>query len=202
MGTLRINRHVLLYLLESNRLESKEYVQLSDYHGFNHIDVMKLDPLEHLREISWRRPLTEAEKAELRALLTAHPEAHTDWETEAQISELLGRLPDAPVPSNLTARVLAAIELDEKTAVQAPAWRRWIHLRWLPRTALAALCLGTGLLTYHQIRAAQRHEIGHSIVAVSDAAPPLPPDVLQDFDAIRRLNPKPAADTELLALLQ
>ena len=67
---------------------------------------MKHDSVhERLREILWRRPLTAAEAAELRAWLAAHPDAAADWATEQQLSRAVRRLADAPVPSNFTARV-------------------------------------------------------------------------------------------------
>ncbi len=72
---------------------------------------MSNDPTyNRLRELSWRRKLTGAEEAELRAWLAAHPDAQADWEAEAGLNAALGRLPDAPVPSNFTARVLQAVE--------------------------------------------------------------------------------------------
>ena len=62
------------------------------------------DPIyNRLRELSWRRQLTAPEKAELRAWLTAHPEAQSEWEAEAGLNATLRRLPDAPVPGNFTA---------------------------------------------------------------------------------------------------
>ena len=68
---------------------------------------MKNEPLQNpLRELVWRRKLTDAE----RAGLGAQPEVQADLEIESRLSETLARLPDAPVPSNFTARVLQAVE--------------------------------------------------------------------------------------------
>ena len=59
---------------------------------------MTNDPLYHqLLEQSWRRKLTDAEEAGLRAWLAAHPEAQPDWDAEAGLSEALGALPNVPV---------------------------------------------------------------------------------------------------------
>src|SRR5947207_1198597 len=81
---------------------------------------MTNDPrYHHLRELSWRRQLTGAEEAELRAWLAAQPEAQAGWEAEAELNEALGRLADAPVSTNFTTRVLQAVELE--AAAQAPA---------------------------------------------------------------------------------
>src|ERR1700690_4482069 len=74
---------------------------------FNPEDTMKDEPLQNpLRELVWRRKLTEAERAGLRA----PPETQADLEFESLLTEGLARLPDAPVPSNFTARVLQAAE--------------------------------------------------------------------------------------------
>ena len=96
---------------------------------------MTNDPIyNHLRELSWRRKLTGAEEAQLRVWLAAHPGAQADWDTEAGLNSALGRLPDVPVPSNFTARVLqevqsgaaAELRLDERK------WQFWRRRRWLP----------------------------------------------------------------------
>src|SRR5438132_499646 len=96
------------------------------------------DPLHHTwRQLSWRRKLTPAEEAELRRWLEANPSAQADWESEAALTDTLGRLPDVPVASNFTARVLQAVEREDSTArnpSQSPSswWRRF---RWAPRAA-------------------------------------------------------------------
>src|SRR6185436_14507392 len=104
---------------------------------------MNPDPVyKRLRELSWRRPLTESEQAELRAWLAAHPEAEDDWETEKHLSAMLHKLPDAPVPSNFTARVRQAVEQETAAAGRRPGFpSRWAG-RWrvfLPRTAAAVV---------------------------------------------------------------
>jgi anti-sigma factor RsiW len=154
-----------------------------------------------LLEESWRRKLTASEEGELRAWLAAHPEAQSDWEAEGELNEALGRLADAPMPTNFTARVLQAVELEGATESCGRAWA-WQWWRWLlPKAAAAAVVLGAGLLAYHQHEVTKRVELAQSVAAVSEAAIPSP-DALQDFEAIRRLNPAPPADKELLALLQ
>src|SRR5437879_8108066 len=125
---------------------------------------MAPDPFyRKLLEISWRRKLTESEAAELQAWLAAHPEIHAEWQEEAQLNELLEALPDAPMPSNFTARVLAEVEREEKLQARAggSSWRFWNWpFRWLPRAAFAAVVLGSGLLAYHQhVIARERREL-------------------------------------------
>src|SRR2546430_17246944 len=95
------------------------------------------DPFyKRLSELGWRGKLTATEEAELRAWLAAHSEAQGQWQTEASLSEALNRLPDVPVPTNFTARVLEAVKLEAAAAERArslggPKWH-W-PLRWLSR---------------------------------------------------------------------
>jgi anti-sigma factor RsiW len=157
-----------------------------------------------LRELSWRRKLTDAEEAQLRALLESRPEAQADWDAEATLNAALGRLPDAPVPSNFTARVLQTVEREAAAELRQGErkWQFWRRLRWLPKVAFAAVVLGTGLVSYHQIQAARFAEYAHSVAAVSGVASLPSPEVLKDFDAIRASNPTPVPDEQLLAALK
>lgn len=164
------------------------------------------DPLyNRLRELGWRGKLTAADKKELRAWLAAHSEAQSEWETEAGLSKALGRLPDVPVPTNFTARVLQAVEIETAPTRRAEsprgAWWQWPR-RWLPRAALAAVILGAGLFSVHEVRSARRTELAQSVAAVSEVSSLPSAEILKDFEAIRALNRTPSADEELLALLQ
>jgi anti-sigma factor RsiW len=166
---------------------------------------MTNDPIyNHLREVSWRRELSNAEEAELRNWLAAHPEAQADWQAEAGLNAGLGRLPDVPVPSNFTARVLQAVEREAVAELRRPQgkWLTWLWLRWLPKAAFAAVIVGVGLLSFHQVQAAHRKRLVESVAAVSAVSSLPGSDILRDFDAIRALNPAPAPDEQLLAVLQ
>jgi hypothetical protein len=170
------------------------------------VTFMKNDPYYHnLLEISWRRKLTEAEQAQLRAWLAAHPEKQADWEVEAGLNAALGRLPDALVPTNFASRVMQAVQR-EKTGHRQPSLvlsRFWLwRLRWLPRAAFAAFLLGVALFSYREVRAARRAEIARSVAAIG-SVPSLPsPQILKDFDAIWAMDPSPPPDEELLMLLK
>ena len=167
---------------------------------------MTNDPTyNRLRELSWRRKLTASEDAELRAWLAAHPDALADWEAEAGLSEALGQLADATVPSNFTARVLQSVEREEAARLdrQREKWLVWRGWRWLPKVAVVAVVLSAGLVSYEQAaRAARRAEYARSVAAVSDVSSLPGPEALKDFDAIRVSNPTPVADEELLAALK
>jgi hypothetical protein len=159
---------------------------------------------QQLRETGWRRKLTEAEQAELRAHLAAQPEARTDWEAEAALTEGLDRLNDVPVASNFTARVLQAIEREtaaRSRMARSSSW--WQSLNWVPKAATMALVLGLSVAAYHHHQVATRAELAESLLAVTDVKSlPAHAEVLKDFEAIRRLSQTPPADEELLALLQ
>jgi hypothetical protein len=157
---------------------------------------------QDLRETSWRRKLTAGEEAELRIWLVAHPEAKADWEAEAGLNEALGRLPATPVSSNFTARVLLAVEREMAAGSRrrASSWN-WLWRPFLPRAAMAtmAFCLGLLLTGAKQKELARKAQ---SVAAVSEVASLPSPEILRDFEAIRRLNSTPPPDEELLALLK
>jgi len=153
-----------------------------------------------LREKSWRRKLTAAEEASMRAWLAEHPEAKADGELESRLNAALDKLPDAPVPSNFTARVLEAVAREE-AAVRRPAANRsrsfWRSL--LPKAAVAAVIFSAGLLTYHEHSVAKRAELVRGVKIVANGLSVPTPEVLQDFDTIRKVT---GPDPELIALMK
>ena len=155
-----------------------------------------------LRELSWQRKLTPAEAAELRAWLEAHPEARADWEAESQLTAALERLPQVPVSSNFTARVLQAVERDEQPAASPAPWWAWPRLRRLAIATCTAVAFGTTLLSYLVIQSHGRRELAQSVAAVAEVSAGPSLQDLQDFDAIRVSNPSPAPDEQLLAVLK
>jgi anti-sigma factor RsiW len=170
---------------------------------------MTNDPLERqFRELNWRRPLTAVEQARLRAWLETHPEAQADWATDAALTEAFERLPNVPVPSNFTARVLEAAERETARGQSSSrlSQRLWPwRLAWLTRAAVAALVLSTGLATFHHVRTIQvrqeRAESLQKLIAASGISSVTEPEILENFDTIRTLN-RPIADDELLQLLK
>jgi hypothetical protein len=163
------------------------------------------DQLYHqMREAAWRRKLTPAEDARLRAWLAAHPDQSADWEAESLLNDGLSRLPDVPMPSNFTAVVLQRVELESRTTTRGRSFtQRWKErLWWRPRLGFAALVLVVGLLSYESVQEMHRREIGRSVSVVSEVAGMPSPEALKDFDAIRALPSAPAPDEELLRLMQ
>lgn len=163
---------------------------------------MNHDPLyQRLKEIGWRRALTDAEQAELRAWLAAHPEAAAEIEQEAALNAALAKSPNAPISSNFTARVMAAIEQDEAAQRHATArpkgdwWRVFI-----PRFALATLVV-TGALGYRHNVATQRLELTNAAKQIADSRELSDIAVIEDFETIRSLIPaEVTVDENLLAM--
>ena len=165
---------------------------------------MATDPLfNQLREQSWRRELTSSEDAALRDWLAKHPEAQADWENETALNEALRRLPDAPLSSNFTSRVLHAVQQEQaaesrRTHRARMVW--WRRLAW--RFGLACVIGAAGFFSYEQFYAAHlRAQVKQSIVAVSAVSSLPSAEILENFEAIR-LSGTPAADEKLLSLLQ
>ena len=165
-------------------------------------EIMKDNELHSkLRESSWRRKLTEAELAGLRAYLAANPDARADWEMESALNAALTRLPDAPVPSNFTARVLQAVEREE---ARPTGWSwRWNWHTLVPRAAFAAAMIAFAGLALHQHEIySQRVVLARSVAFVTGRQPAPSLEALENFDPIRRMSQPQHADDELLALMQ
>ncbi len=161
---------------------------------------------QRLREISWERSLTPAEETLLAEWLTTHPADRADWELEQSLDGALDQLPDAPLSTNFTARLMQSIDLEEhredRRARDVSWWDFATPWRWVLRGGLASVILAAGLLTFHQVQVQQRQQLAESVAAVSNVSSMPSTEMLQDFEAIRALSPAPAADEELLALLQ
>lgn len=161
---------------------------------------MNTDPVnQRWRELAWRRRLTEAELAEWRA---AQPNAIADAETEAALSNALAALPDAPVPSNFTARVLQDLEREARRPSSRTRDWAWVWRVLVPRAAMASVVLGVGVFAYHRHQVAERVAVGQSIATFAGVASLPSPQILEDFDVIQRLDTTPPADRELVAWLQ
>ena len=158
---------------------------------------MKDEP-QHLRESLWHRKLTGAERAELHA----QPEILADLELESRLSEMLAKIPDAPVASNFTARLMQAVELEESR--QSRHWSfSWNWHALLPRVAVtAAVVLFAGVTFHHYELTSQRTALAKNVALVAGSQPLPSVDVLDNFDAIQRMSQPAHADEELLALLQ
>ena len=158
-----------------------------------------------LMEASWRRPLTDEEQACLDAWLRAHPAAQNEWEAEASLNRLLEQLPEAPVASNFTARVLQAVERESAATGRRESvldrFRRWF---WRPAPRLAWALVVAGLLgfAYHEHRSNVTSQVAKGLSVMANVATLSDPAVLQDFEAIQRMaKSAPDEDEELYAVL-
>lgn len=167
---------------------------------------MNKSEYQALIEAGWRRSLTDDEQARLDAWLRAHPEGHNEWESESTLNRLLQQLPDVPVSSNFTARVLRAVERESAAVVQRESLfdrvKQWFS-RPAPRVAWALLIAGLLGFGYHQHQTNVRGEMAKGLSVLANVAALSDPAVLQDFEAIQRLSQSaPSDDEELYALLQ
>jgi hypothetical protein len=169
---------------------------------------MSHNELDHWRDLARRRPLTEAEVTRLRAALAGVRAPSEPWDEELALTRLLSRLPDAPVASNFTSRVLEAVDAAPAPRAFGQSWRDWLAIiRPVPRFAAMAIALLAIPLGYARYQSITRTHIAHSLASIApsvDAAAQaarIPPaEILADFDAINRLRQaRGTADLELLA---
>ena len=145
----------------------------------------------NLRESLWRRPPAAGE-------LSAPP----GLEVEARLTDALAKISDVPVSSNFTARVLAAIELEEKQAARPRGWTLSWRL-FFPRVAVAAAALVlVGVMVQRYETSSHRQEIARSVAMVAGAKSLPSVDALENLDAIQRMSESAHADGELLAMMQ
>jgi negative regulator of sigma E activity len=125
-----------------------------------------------------------------------------DLELEARLTKVLARLPDAPVASNFTARVMQAVEIEDVR--RSRTWNfRWSWHRLLPRIAATAVAvLFAGLTFHHYELTSQRAAFARNVALIAGSQPLPSVDALNNFDVIQRMSQPAHADEELLALLQ
>ena len=117
---------------------------------------------------------------------------------QRQLRELLSRLPDTPVASNFTARVLQAIEAEEMRR------SRWHGLDWswrvfFPRITVTAAMAGIAVVALYQHDLTVQRQNLQNVVAVASLPKPSS-DALMNFDAIQRMGQTARPDADLLAL--
>lgn len=160
-----------------------------------------------LRELSWQRRLTSVEEARVQEYLAANPDAREDWQTEAELNHLLEHLPEAPqVSTNFTARILQAAQLESAARERegARGWLAWRFLHgWLPKAAAGGLACGLLFFGHYQYQLSSRAALARNVAQLSDAVSASDPELMNDFEPIRRLSdPQPKADLELIALMK
>ena len=148
----------------------------------------------NLPESLWRRKLSAAEQAEL----SARPEL----KTEARLTDALAKLTDVPVASYFTARVMDAIDREEKLAARADGW----HWNWrflFPRlTVAAAVLIFAGMSIQRYETSSSHNAMVRTVAMVAGASSQPSVDALENLDAIKRMSQSAHADGDLLADLQ
>jgi hypothetical protein len=127
-----------------------------------------------------------------------------------EMGRLLSRLPDKPVASNFTARVMQTVELAALEEARShrrgiSSWRifSWHGRAFLPRLAVAASVLilgGLSLQHYHAV--SYRDSLVQTVAQVTSTQTAPSVEALKNFDAIQRMGHPAQPDDNLLALLQ
>ncbi len=165
--------------------------------------MMSLPEDNRLAEALRRGQFTPAEQADADAFLARHPECRAAWDEELSLSALLRKVPDVPVSSNFTARVMEACRRSERQSAKArvPFGRFWG--RWLPKFAAGTAAVGLAVLSYHQHQLAERRELAQNLAEMARLPGGTSIELLQNFEAIQKLRHVPAdVDRELIAALQ
>lgn len=159
---------------------------------------------EHLLDLARRRPLREAERAELTAWLAQHPGRHAeDWAEELALTRLLSALPPAPLSPRFRENLLRAVDRLEGEAAErgrGNLWGRWRLLPWGGRWAAvaAALALLAGVPWWqHQREQAHLRKALATAAALADELPD--PTTLAEFELVLHLPEGPLPDLETLA---
>jgi anti-sigma factor RsiW len=158
-----------------------------------------------LREASWRGRLNLADEARLQAFLASHPDARPDWREDLALTQLLHRLPNAPVSSNFTARVLQEAQRIpvRRSWVEGFVSRGWLRAGWMPRVAVCALAVCAGMISFKEHESIQQREkMARNLANVTRLATLPPVDWMKNFDTINGLSKVKVADEELLSVLQ
>tara|TARA_B100001167_G_C16641644_1_gene244365 strand:- start:47 stop:535 length:489 start_codon:yes stop_codon:yes gene_type:complete len=162
---------------------------------------MKQPEFENLLQTARERDLTDAELAKLERWLAANPDEQAEWEA---LDRLLVALPDAPVASNFTARVLDEVRRAE---VPGPAlgqawWRKLLAPQFSPiQIASAAALAMVVVVGYQSYLNRNRAEMAASLHAVATIAE-MAPGLLSDFEAIEAIDQADPIDEELWAALK
>ncbi len=162
---------------------------------------MKQPEFENLLQTARERDLTDAELAKLERWLAANPDEQAEWEA---LDRLLVALPDAPVASNFTARVLDEVRRAE---VPGPAlgqawWRKLLAPQFSPiQIASAAALAMVVVVGYQSYLNRNRAEMAASLHAVATIAE-MAPGLLRDFEAIEAIRQADPIDEELWAALK
>jgi anti-sigma factor RsiW len=156
---------------------------------------------DELVRLSFRRELTPEEESRLEVYFAAHPDERAKWEEERELSRAVQALPDVPLSSNFTARVLRALDAEDARDRRQQRRRNWFRIP-LPRWSWTFVAAVLAFFGAYEWRATKQAHMVAELQNVSQKLAGLPaPNTLEDFEAINQL-PLVAADDELLKAFQ
>ena len=160
---------------------------------------MNQSEFDNLLQTAIERDLTDGELARLQRWLAANPTDQAEWEA---LDHLLATLPDTPVATNFTARVLDEVRRAETAhpALGQAWWQRLLapQFRLVQITAAATLAMVIGGVGYQSHLNQSRAEMAAAVASIAE----FPPGFLADFEAIGAVAHADAIDEELWAALK
>lgn len=150
------------------------------------------DPVfQSLLEASWRGKLSPDDQARLRAWLAAHPEFEGEWRAEAALNDILHRLPEAPMSSNFTSRVMQAVAAEDARRARESSWGRWwegFGRLFVPKLGWALVLVCLGGVALQQYRQFNRGHIARDLALIPMSTTMPAPEILQDFESIQEFS--------------
>ena len=163
---------------------------------------MNQSEFDNLLQTARERDLTDGELARLERWLAANPAEWAEWEV---LDHLLATLPDTPVATNFTARVLDEVRCAEaaQPAIGQAWWRRLLvpQFRPIQIAAAAMLVMVIGGIGYQSHLNQSRAEMAASVASIASIAE-FTPGFLADFEAIEAIAQADPIDEELWAALK
>lgn len=135
------------------------------------------------------RELGVGETAEWEIQFADEPDALARFEEEVRLNRLIQRLPNLPVSSNFTSRVMQSVEVERQRHSQPLThagllWR--IGHGWGRRLAFASVLILAGFFTYEQYQTSERRELAQSILQMAHVLPS--EEIMRDFGAMSGLR--------------
>ena len=155
---------------------------------------------EDLLSIRWIRELNGWERGRLERLLAADPKWNAEWQEDMAVLAAVRCLPDVPVASNFTSRVVAALPC--APALLLPTKRSWFRrLAWAPKW-----CLGFGFASllalavfYGEYQRAKSMRLVESLTVITESETAPTMEELKHSEFIQELAPVPLeVDWELI----
>ena len=160
---------------------------------------MNQSEFDNLLQTATERDLTDGELARLERWLAANPADQAEWEA---LDHLLATLPDTPVATNFTVRVLDEVRRAETAhpALGQAWWQRLLAPQFRPVqiAAAATLAMVIGGVGYQSHLNQSRAEMAAAVASIAE----FPPGFLADFEAIGAVAQADASDEELWAALK